>query len=81
MSESYQQLQKLSDDAIIEIFDRGAKTTEFFPDYYLGILNRRQQDRQTKQIVRLTWVITILTAIVTFATIVNVGVFIYEVSR
>ena len=70
MAEIYQELQKLSDDELIECYDNRAKATEFWADHYLGVLNRRHQERHTKQIKWMTVAITI-------ATLVNVAFFTY----
>ena len=79
MAELYQELRQLSDDDLIERYDSRAKTTEFWADHYLNELNRRHQEHLTNQIKWMTVVITLLTGVVTVATLVNVSFFIYDV--
>ena len=79
MAETYQELQKLSDEELIKECDDRAKQTDFQPDFYLDELNRRRQDRLTKQIKNMTAFIAVLTGVVTLATLVNVAFFVRDV--
>ena len=72
MAETYQELQKFSEDELIQLHNRQTKGTEFLDDYYLRVLNWRLQERQTNQIKWMTVFITALTVVVTVATVVNV---------
>ena len=72
MAETYQELQKLSADELIECHNCQTKGTDFLDDYYLRVLNWRIQERQTK------W-ITGMTGVILFATLVNLTVFLYDV--
>ena len=72
MAETYQELKKLSDEELIESYDRLAKGIDFLDDFHLKELFRRYQERQTKWIMRMTIAITFLTAL-------NVGVFLWYV--
>ena len=58
MAETYRELQKLSNDELIKRYDDGAKTSEFWVDHYLGVLNKRHQESHAKQIKFMTVVIT-----------------------
>ena len=71
-AKSLKELRGLSDNELTEQHDREATLTGAGVDYYLTELNRRSQNRQTRWIV-------IMTGVITFATLVNVGVFIYDV--
>ena len=79
MAETYQELQKLNDEELIKEYDDRAKQTDFQPDFYLDELNRRRQDRLTKQIKNMTAFIAVLTGVVTLATLVNVAFFVRDV--
>ena len=69
---TYRELQKKSDDEIIELYDRVADRTNFATNHYLDVLNKRQQERLTKQI---KW----MTLAITFATFAYLAVAIYDV--
>ena len=64
-------LRAMSDDDLIKEHDK-LDFYEYQQSEYRDELLRRQQERNTKTMKCLTIVITILTAIVTAATIVNV---------
>ena len=76
MAETLQELEKFSDDELIERHNRTVKNAEFLDDFYFRVLNWRFQERHAKQIECLTWAISGMTAIVTIATIINVVYFI-----
>ena len=52
--------------------DEQAKTAVVGTQYYLDELNRRYQERQTRETQRLTKCMTIMTAVITGAIIVNI---------
>lgn len=58
-------LRDMSDEELIASHDAMINTGNYVVglDYYLRELARREQDRQTRTMVRLTWVIGVLTAI------------------
>ena len=39
MAETYQELQKFSENELIQLHNRQTKGTEFLDDYYLRVLN------------------------------------------
>ena len=61
MAESYEQLRALSDDEIRERYNESAKHTSLGVVFYREELHRREIDRQTRTLVRLTWCIALLT--------------------
>lgn len=63
-AKSLQQLRDLSDDELVQQHDQIARGKAVVQvDYYLRELARRDADRQTRAMVRLTWVIAALTAV------------------
>lgn len=69
MAESLKELRSLSNDELIKNHDELAKQTVVGTRHYLNELYRRDTDRATRTIVRLTWSIAGMTVIVTLATI------------
>jgi hypothetical protein len=55
-----------SDEQLIEEQDRATANVVVGISYYLDEIQRREVDRQQGQMLRLTWVVTVLT-------VVNVG--------
>ena len=74
MAESLAELRALSDDEVVERYDKQARTTVVGLNFWMEELNRRYQQRQTDSMLRLTKWITLMTVIVTIATLVNVGI-------
>ena len=74
MAESVAQLRALSEEDVIAQHDARAGFTDMGPDYYMWELYRRDQVRQTSEMLRLTVYITIMTVAITIATFVNLGV-------
>lgn len=72
MSLPYKELQKLSDEQLIDLYDKCAKNTVVGLQHYEDELVRRQNERSNKIMVNCTIAITIMTAIMLLATIVNV---------
>ena len=68
---SLKELRALPEDELVRRHDVDAKTTGVGIDYYLGELNRRYQERQTKAMVVYTKHITRMTVVITVATIVT----------
>ncbi|TSA56838.1 MAG: hypothetical protein D4R45_00230 [Planctomycetaceae bacterium] len=62
MSHTIKELRETSDEQLIIDHDKKADSTDPGVNYYLDELQRRQQNRQTKIMLWLTVVITILTA-------------------
>lgn len=72
------QLKDMSDDDLIEFYDAKAQNTEVGISFYLDELRNRETARLNKKIVVMTRWITVLTIIITLATIVNVIVFLND---
>lgn len=67
------ELRNMKDDILVSAHDQNAKDiTVLGISYYLEELARRDQSRQTKQMLEYTRWIVRMTAIVTIATIINV---------
>ncbi len=62
----------MPDEELIRLHDAKAKTTEAGVQYYLDELARRDNNRQSEHMLKLTKVITWLTVIITVLTIANV---------
>ena len=74
MALSLSDLRSLTDDELVERHDSQAKTTVVGTQYFLDELNRRYQERQTKAMLRFTKWITVMTVVITSATVINLGV-------
>ena len=74
MALSLSDLRNLTDDELVEKHDTQAKTTVVGIQYYLDELNRRYQERLTKAMLRFTKWITVMTVVITSATVINLGV-------
>ncbi len=72
MSLPYKELQKLSDEELIELYDKCAKNTVVGLSYYENEIVRRQNEKSNNIMVKCTVAITIMTAIMLLATIINV---------
>lgn len=73
MSELIKDLRALSDEEIIERHDRLAEHTQADVNYYLREIVRRDQDGQTKAMLKYTKWITIMTVAIMISTIVNLA--------
>jgi len=71
MSETLKELRKLSEKDLIKKHDKLAESTQVGTKHYLTEIARRDQDKQTKAIKKLTCWITIMTLIMMIATIIN----------
>lgn len=78
MSETLKELRSLSDEELVTRHDGLARGTQVGVQHYLSELARRDHDRQTKAILRYTVWITIMTVIITIATVLNVFLFLYS---
>lgn len=72
MAHTIAELKKLSDAELIRQHDEDAKHTMVGTAYYMDELRYRQQARLTRVMLWLTIVITVLTGIVTMATLHDV---------
>ena len=70
---SLSDLRKLTDDELVERHDAQAKTTVVGIQYFLDELDRRYQERQTKAMLRFTKWITVMTVVITSATVINLA--------
>jgi hypothetical protein len=68
MSHPLQELRSLSREDLIHRHDQLAQNTFVGIDYYLAELARRDAAEQTAEIVRLTRIVAILTAVITVLT-------------
>jgi hypothetical protein len=62
---SYSQLRTMSEDGLVAELDRLAERTELGTQCYLEELTRRQLARQTTTLLRLSWIMAVLTFAVT----------------
>lgn len=72
MSQSIEQLRKLTDDEVIALHDRAANNTDVGVQFFLDEINRREQNKQTELMVKFTKQILRLTIIITILTVINV---------
>ena len=72
MAHTFTALRDLSEEQLIDRHDKVAGSHSPGVDYYLRELARRDQDRQTKAMLRYTWWIRVMTVVMTIATIINV---------
>ena len=72
MSLKLKELRALSDEEIVERYDQTASHTAVGLNYYGNELNRRSNEKTSKTMVRCTIWITVMTAIILIATMVNV---------
>jgi hypothetical protein len=63
MAKTIAELRSLSDGELIKQHDKLAESTQVGTGYYLAELERRQVERQGRQMLRLTWVVTALTIV------------------
>lgn len=71
MAYTIAELRALSEADLVREHDRIAQTTVLGLNYFRDELNRREQDKQTRIMVRLTWVITWLTALILVLTVLS----------
>ena len=62
----------LSDEKLAEMYDAEATHVDAGLNFYRQEIFRREQERQTKAMLRYTLLITIMTVVMTVATIINV---------
>jgi len=65
------ELQQLPDDVLVKLHDATARDWVDY-EYYLAEIRHRQQERLARVMVRLTIAVSLLTGIVTLATLYNV---------
>lgn len=69
---SYRELRGMSETELVELYDRKRQNVSIGLNFVRQELALRQQERQSRTIVRLTWIIAALTLVVTITTVVNV---------
>lgn len=69
------EMQRLSMDDVVAEFDKIAGQTGNNLNFWAAEVSRRMQQQQSAGMLRLTKWITVMTAVMTVATIVNVVVF------
>jgi hypothetical protein len=72
-AKSIAELRSLSDEELVEQHDKLAATTSVGISYYLDEIERRRIERQQQQMLRLTWVVTVLTVVNVVAVIVSLA--------
>jgi len=72
------QLKNMTDNELILEYDKRAINTVAGTSFYLDELRYREAERQSRKIVRMTIAMTLLTVVITFATIINVIVFLND---
>lgn len=72
MSMSYKELTQLSDEELIEQYDKQASSTSVGLNYYTEEIARRRNEKSNKLMVNLTVAITVMTAVMLISTIINV---------
>lgn len=72
MSMSYKELTQLSDEELIEQYDKQANSTCVGLSYYTEEIARRRNEKSNKLMVNLTIAITVMTAVMLVSTIINV---------
>lgn len=70
----WEELRAMGDDELIERFDAKAKRTEIGLGFIRDELMFRAQERQTRAMLRYTKRITVMTVVMTLATLANVAV-------
>lgn len=72
MGLTLKELRDMRDDDLVSAHGHKANNVVLSLNDYLNEINRRDQSKQTKQMLNYTWWITVMTSVVTVATIVNV---------
>lgn len=72
MSQSIEQLRKLTDDEVIALHDTVAAHTQVGVQFYLDEINRREQNKLTDLMVKYTKQMLWLTIFVAALTVINV---------
>lgn len=72
MSMKYNDLIKMSEEELIRAYDQTAEHTSVGLNYYSAEIVRRSNEKMNRTMVRLTWVITIMTTIMLACTVINI---------
>ena len=57
----FAELEATNNEEVKDAYDRAAEDTKVGPEFVLTEMTRRDQGRQTKSVIWLTWAITALT--------------------
>jgi hypothetical protein len=71
MAMTLKQLRETPTDDLIRLHDEITPHTFVGIDYYLQEIARRDAARQTRQLLRLTWLVAACTVVVTAGTVVS----------
>lgn len=71
---SLSDLEAMTDEELRALYDTNTEHVVVGLNFIRNEIALREQRRQTDTMLRLTWIISILTGIVTVATLVNVAV-------
>lgn len=66
------ELQEMPDEELVQHYDHAAGLTVLGLGFFREELSRRATERQTRTMLRLTWVLVVMTGVVTAATLLNV---------
>ena len=78
MTLSYQELRDISKQELIARHDAEAKNAAGNVNYYLDEIQRRDASETNRKIQRYTWTMTMLTFVITLATLASWAGFSYE---
>ena len=67
------ELRSLSDQELVEQHDKLAESTAVGISYYLSEIERRRVDRQGRQMLQLTWIVTALTVVNVVVVIISLA--------
>ncbi len=81
MSLKLKELRELTDEQLVELYDKTANHTAVGLNYYTEELNRRSNENTNKTMIRCTLWITIMTAVMLIATIANIVITIIALSK
>ena len=78
MAETVAELRAMSENELIKNHDAHARSVQVGTNHYLRELHRRDQMHLSKQMLRYTRSMTWMTVIITVATLMNVGIFLFN---
>ncbi len=78
MAKNLKELKSMTDEDLIAAYDQEAMRTNVGISFYLEELRYRETSRINRKVVRLTKWVTVLTVVITIATILNVAVFLND---
>lgn len=72
MTPTFEGMREMTDGELLEVYNQQAKNTSIGLAFLRDEIQRREQNRQTRTMVTLTWSIAVMTLVVTVATLINV---------